>query len=138
MLFGIFAYYNRYNWCKTMIDGNDVLITSTSTSSNVLFFSGFNLWHRIVTVFSFGVNDELEWFELEDVFADVLDFRAIFGVLWLPMLRRLDILLSLVVLKLSFGLKSINGWKLKYMVINKSDLISHISYFYDLELLPLC
>ena len=35
------------------------------------------------------------------------------------MLRRLDILLSLVVLKLSFGLKSINGWKFTYMVINK-------------------
>ena len=89
-----------------MIDGNGVVITSTSTSSNVLFFSGFNLWHRIVTVFSFGVNDELEWFELEEVLADELDFRAIFGVRWLPMLKRLDILLSLVVLKLNFGLKS--------------------------------
>ena len=65
---------------KTMIGGNGVLITSTSTSSNVLFFSGFNLWHRIVTVFSFGVNDELEWFELEEVLADELDFRAIIGV----------------------------------------------------------
>ena len=89
-----------------MIGGNGLLITSTSTSSNVLFFSGFNLWHRIVTVFSFGVKDELEWFELEEVLADELDFRAIFGVRWLPMLKRLDILLSLVVLKLNFGLKS--------------------------------
>ena len=52
------------------------------------------------------MKDELEWFELEEVLADELDFRAIFGVRWLPMLKRLDMLLSLVVLKLNFGLKS--------------------------------
>ena len=58
----------------------------------------------MVTVFSFGVNDELELLEFEEVLAEELDLRAIFGVRWLPILKRLDILRSRVVLKLSFGL----------------------------------
>ena len=85
---------------------NSFKITSTSTSSKVLSLSGFSLWQRIVIVFSFCVNDELP--ELDEVFPDELDLRGIFGVLWLPMLKRLDILRSRVVLKLSFGLKWVN------------------------------
>ena len=80
-------------------------LTSTSTSSIVLFLFGLSLWHRIVTVFSFFGRDEFELPELVDVLAEELDLRAIFGVLWLPILRRLDILRSRVVLKLNLGLK---------------------------------
>ena len=59
----------------------------------------------MVTVFSFGVNDELELLEFDEVLlAEELDLRAIFGVRWLPILKRLDILRSRVVLKLNFGL----------------------------------
>ena len=61
-----------------------------------------------MTVFSFLGRDELELPELVDVLAEELDLRAIFGVLWLPILRRLDILRSRVVLKLNLGLKIYN------------------------------
>ena len=71
----------------------------------MLFLSGLSLWHRIVTVFSYFGRDEFELPELVDVLAEELDLRAIFGVLWLPILRRLDILRSRVVLKLNFGLE---------------------------------
>jgi hypothetical protein len=54
------------------------------------------------------VKDEFELFELDDVLAEELDLRGTFGVLWLPMLNKLDMLRSRVVLKLNLGLKSLN------------------------------
>ena len=54
------------------------------------------------------MKDELELAELlDELLTNEPDLRAIFGVLWLPMLKRLDILRSRVVLKLNFGLKVI-------------------------------
>ena len=52
------------------------------------------------------MKDELELAELlDELLTNEPDLRAILGVLWLPMLKRLDILRSRVVLKLNFGLK---------------------------------